>query len=289
MKSIRFLLAPALLALLFSTATVFAAALDNWHWRNPLPDGNPQAGPHTLYGIVFTNGIFLAVGDSGTASISTDGTNWTESATATTNKLNDVIFAGGLYLAVGDGGAVETSTNGTNWVWRVSGTTNSLVAAAYANGKYLAVGANAVITSSDSVNWSPAVSGLNGAKGVAGGSAGFVAVGSTNQVFFSLDGSTWTSQLLSAPGSVFFGAPLQNVIVTYANGAYLIGSYRYATSMSADTFIFRSTDGNFWTTNVLGNVFTGAGGFSYDFFCVWKWGFDRSRNGKLKFLSAIFH
>jgi hypothetical protein len=71
---------------------------------------------------------------------------------------------------------------------------------------------------------------------------------------------------LTAPGNSFSGATLQNSIVTYANGAYLIGSYRYASSGSADTFIFRSTDGYFWTTNVLGNVITIPLGISLDFF-----------------------
>lgn len=255
-----------LLGLLCCGQIAFADALGNWHWRNPLPNGNPQAGPHTLYGVTFANGIFVGVGDSGVVSISSDATNWTESATATTNKLNGIAYAGGLFVAVGDGGIVETSGDGWNWVLRASGTTNSLTAIAYANGKFVAVGSSAVIYSPDAVNWSPAISGLTGATGVTGGSAGFVAVGSTNQVFFSANGSTWTSQLLTAPGSVFFGAPLQNAIVTYANGAYLVGSYRYATSMSVDTFIFRSTDGNFWTTNVLGNIFTSTLGFAFDYF-----------------------
>jgi len=33
--------------------TALAAPLDNWHWRNPLPNSNPQSGPHTLNAIVF--------------------------------------------------------------------------------------------------------------------------------------------------------------------------------------------------------------------------------------------
>lgn len=266
MKLKRVLLALAFAGILFFFHNGFGAALDNWSWRNPLPNGNPQVGPHTLYGIIFTNGSFVAVGDSGTVSISTDGTNWTESATATTNKLNGITYGNGLFLAVGDGGAVETSINGTNWVLRTSGTTNSFSVAAYGNGKFAAVGGSVVIASPNAVNWSPAVSSLSGATGLAGGSAGFVAIAGDNQVFFSSNGSTWTGQTLTAPGSSFGGNILRNSIVTYANGVYLIGSYRYATSQSADRFVFNSTDGNFWTTNVLGNVYTGAGGFSYNFF-----------------------
>ena len=233
-----------------------------------------------MNGIVFAEGKFVAVGASGVVSISTDATNWNESTTATTYNLNGLIFASGQFLAVGDGGSVETSADGTNWVLQNSGTTNPLSAVAYANGKFVAVGGyangifvgNAVIASSDAVNWAPSVSGLSGATGVAGGSAGFVAVnapynsGGTYNVYFSADGSTWAGQELTAPGNSYAGSLLQNSIVTYANGAYLIGSYRYASSMSADHFIFRSTDGISWITNVLGNVFTGTRGFIYNFF-----------------------
>ena len=248
--------------------TTFATPLDNWLWRNPLPNGNPQPGPHTLYGITFANGKFVGVGDSGVASVSSDATNWTEYATATANKLNGIAYVNGLFLAVGDGGAVETSADGTNWTLRTSSTTNSLTAVAYANGKYVAVGGSVIITSPDAVNWSSAVSGLSGATGLSGGSSGFVAIAGDNQVFSSSNGSTWTGQTLTAPGSSFNGAILRNTIVTYANGVYLIGSYRYATSLSVDRFIFNSSDGHFWTTNVIGNSGFGFGGFPYNFFVV---------------------
>jgi hypothetical protein len=38
--------------------------------------------------------------------------------------------------------------------------------------------------------------------------------------------------------------------------------------MSADRFIFTSSDGVTWATNVLGNIFTGTFGFSYNFFLL---------------------
>lgn len=42
-------------------------ALDNWHWRNPLPQGN------TLFGVTYGNGTFVAVADYGTIITSPDG------------------------------------------------------------------------------------------------------------------------------------------------------------------------------------------------------------------------
>ncbi|MEI9863492.1 MAG: hypothetical protein WDN00_02845 [Limisphaerales bacterium] len=271
----------ALLAGLFLSQSLFGAPLDNWHWRNPLPNGNPQSEPHQMNGVVFATGKFVAVGASGVVSISADATNWIESATATTNNLNGLIYADGKFVAVGDGGCLETSADGITWVLQNSGTTNPLSAVAFANGKFVAVGGfanggfvgNAVIASQDAVHWTPAISGLDGAFKVAGGSNGFVALvpyvyngPSTAQVFFSPDGLVWTSQTLTAPGNSFDGNLLQNCIVTYFNGAYFIGSFRYATSQSADNFIFSSVDGNTWSTNVLGNVSTSFWGFNYKFF-----------------------
>ncbi len=88
---------------IFSNLSVFGDPLNNWHWRNPLPNGNPPpSNPNAsfaLYGIVFTNGQFFAVGGNGNELTSPDGTNWTQWVTATTNQLNDIIYAGSQFVA----------------------------------------------------------------------------------------------------------------------------------------------------------------------------------------------
>jgi hypothetical protein len=256
------------LGFLLNFCCAFAAPLDNWHWRNPLPNGNPQAGPHLLNGIAFGAGKFVAVGASGVVSTSTDITNWIESATATTNDLKGIIYARGQFVAVGNGGAVETSGDGANWVQQNSGTTNPLSSVAYGNGKFVAVGGNAVIASPNAVNWTAATSGLSGASTIAGGSNGFVAVAASAQAYFSSDGLAWTTKTLTAPGNSFNGSSLVNAIVTYWNGLFLIGSYRYTGISFADDFIFTSTDGVDWSTNALGSQSTGYLGFSYDCFMI---------------------
>ncbi|MGD1089961.1 MAG: hypothetical protein ABR955_14740 [Verrucomicrobiota bacterium] len=197
MKSRRFIHAIAMAGILFFNGIAFGDALDNWVWRNPLPNGNPQPLPPTLNGIVFTNGEFFAVGSSGVVSISSNATNWMQIATATTNTLNDIAYGNGLFLAVGDGGAVETSTNGTSWALETSGTTNTLNVAAYGNGKWVAAGGSVVITSPDGTNWSPAASGISGAKGLAGNSAGFVAV--SGNIRFSLRQTARPGQVRHLP------------------------------------------------------------------------------------------
>jgi len=184
---------------------VLADPLNNWHWRNPLPNGNPINYPYggDLDGIVFANGQFFAVGANGVEVTSPDGTNWTQWATATTNQLNDIIYANGQFVAAGNNGTIETSSSGTNWVLQNSGTTNALGNVAYGNGKYVAVGGTIVISSSDAATWSPEVSGIIGAAQVAGNSSGFVAVDGSANTYFSLDGLTWTTNILTAPGNSY--------------------------------------------------------------------------------------
>src|ERR1700761_4566816 len=114
MKTKIFQSAVVLVGVILSSISVFADPLNNWHWRNPLPNGNPPPGANNLYGIVFTNGQFFAVGANGIEVTSPDGTNWNQWVTATTNQLNDIIYGNGQFMAVGNNGAVETSVNGTN-------------------------------------------------------------------------------------------------------------------------------------------------------------------------------
>jgi len=256
------------LALTLNCFSVFADPLNNWHWRNPLPSGNPQTGPHILSGIVFANGKFVGVGAGGMASISTDTTNWIESATATANTLRCITYANSQFVAVGDAGTVETSADGSSWVLMNSGTSSSLNSVAYGNGKFVAVG-GAVITSADAANWVPSVSGLSSASSVAGGGVGFVAVDGTTNVYFSPDGLTWTSQTLTAPTNGYiFNKYIYSDIVTYASGVFLVGAHRYPMMTSADAIIYSSADGLTWSTNAINNIYTGAGGFIYNFFLV---------------------
>jgi hypothetical protein len=61
-----------LLHLAVSSAFVMACAakgdaLDEWHWRSPLPQGND------LRAIVYADGVFVAVGDALTILRSADG------------------------------------------------------------------------------------------------------------------------------------------------------------------------------------------------------------------------
>src|SRR5436190_7076134 len=92
---------------LFSVAGILVAdPLDNWHWRSPLPQGNP------LNSITFGDGLYVAVGDAGAILISPDGENWAVGASNTTNRLGGVAYGNGVYLAVGNSGTILQSRDG---------------------------------------------------------------------------------------------------------------------------------------------------------------------------------
>jgi hypothetical protein len=253
MKTIEALKQSALTGMLLCSLQGFGQVPGNWQWRNPLPSGNPIAPPQLLYGIVFANNQFAAVGGDGVVALSRNGTNWIQAPTATTNQLAGIIYTNSAYVAVGAAGTVETSQDGTNWVLQDSDTTNDLTAVAYANGRYVATGPSAVITSTNAVNWSSTVSGLSGATGIASGSQGFAAVnqgtagsGGAPVPYQSTDGVIWTASYISVPGP----GPCSSPTLTSAGGLYIISEALVAEDFPSDSlsdYIFTSSNGLAWT------------------------------------------
>jgi hypothetical protein len=240
----------ALIAWLACCGSLSADPLNNWSWRNPLPNGNPFLGTNGLFSMIFTNGHFFAVGDRGYEGISSDGKYWTESPTATTNPLNSLVYGGGQFVAVGNNGAIETSPDGTNWTLQSSGITNSLAGIACGNGAYCAVcPTRAIIYSADGVTWSRAPT-LLSFNAIAGSSYGFVAINSgTNVAYFSSNGRTWSTNSLPNPIPGWEGTVFQPEIVTYADGLFLIGGYIFQSGTTLFFYILASPDGINWSAN----------------------------------------
>ena len=162
---------------------LIADPLDNWHLRNPLPQGND------LRGVTYGSGTFVAVGDSGTILTSPDGVTWTIATSGTNSDLSGVTYGNDIFVAVGGntvfpstGGTILTSPDGVTWVVRISAA-SGIYAVTYGNGIFVAVGYNSVIlTSPDGVTWtirnSPPQANYS-LYGVTYGNGTFVAVGSS--------------------------------------------------------------------------------------------------------------
>ncbi len=193
-----------LATVLFAIGTVElrSAPLDQWYWRNPLPQGN------WLHNVVFANGGFIALGEVGTILSSTDGTNWVRQASGVTTDLRDCAYGNGRYVIVGDFGTILTSTNGIVWSQQYGGTFYSLNGVCYGGGQFVAVGEQTIIlTSTDGATWTPPSSGpwelydvihAGGLFVAAGGSDS--TTGSTCVILTSTDGVVWTPRLLNNGG-----------------------------------------------------------------------------------------
>src|ERR1051325_4207560 len=100
---------PTILFLVVVVLNAQGSILDQWHWRNPLPQGNQ------LNNVVFVNGNYISIGELGTILTSTDGTNWVRRESGTTDTLRDCAYGAGRYVVVGDFGTVLSSTDLVTW------------------------------------------------------------------------------------------------------------------------------------------------------------------------------
>jgi hypothetical protein len=207
-------------------SALFADPLDQWFWRNPLPQGN------SLASVVFAQGRFVAVGQGGSILTSSNGTNWTLRTSPTVNSLANVAYLNDRFVAVGEKGTILTSADGADWTTVASGVTNTLTSSAYGNGSYVIVGyQGTVLWSSTGSGWSK-LSGIATSlylNSVTFGAGTFIAITSLGQVIQSWDGFSWYSE------TSLGGYPSQ---VAYLNGRFII----------MDETMWSSADGLAWTS-----------------------------------------
>jgi hypothetical protein len=83
-----------------------------------------------------------------------DGTSWSTIVSSTRERLNGIVFANGLYVAVGDAGTIITSHNSVNWTKRYSGTNVSIFGVTYGNGTFIVVGlSGTILSSTNGIDW----------------------------------------------------------------------------------------------------------------------------------------
>lgn len=239
--------------------------LDNWNWRNPLPQGS------TIKDVTYGNNKFVAVGRSGTIMTSADGASWTVRPSGSSNELHKVAYGNGIFVAVGMSGAILTSTDGEFWTLRTveDNSSSSYYGITYGDGIFVAVGETSsrdyiIITSSDGVTWTPRTFpkySLKSAKlprflgydgydwyyglsSAAYGNGIFVAVNRSYSSFTSTDGVNWNRNDYTSQYPVFR-------TITYGNGLFIaIGSNDDPAGIVP---VSTSTDGVNWTTGGLGN------------------------------------
>ena len=132
--------------------------VDNWrHFDGITWTSRTSAADNTWRSISYGNGIFVAVGSTGTGNrvmTSYDGITWTSRTSAADNEWYSVSYGNGIFVAVGSSGSsnrVMTSYDGIAWTSRSSAADNVWLAVSYGNGMFVAVSAsgtgNRVMTS----------------------------------------------------------------------------------------------------------------------------------------------
>ena len=132
---------------------------------------SPPSGGNSLYDVLYTGSVYLAVGQMGGTAViasSTDGVSWNTNFTAGSSgyPFNGIAQGGGKFVAVGGGNHGAVSTNGTSWtastLFASSDTTTYFNGVGYFNGRFVAAaGTGTIATSADGATgvWTSVASG----------------------------------------------------------------------------------------------------------------------------------
>jgi len=180
----------------------------------------PISGSSIYYlnDIIWVNNQFIAVGDSGTILLSSNGVTWSNIIPNDPNYLayrfTSIIWTGSNYMVTGIADNmgtdfIMTSSDGLNWSTQILLSSSQLNEASFNGSRYVLVGSNSnvlskiplsnLVTSSDGINWSyNNIPNIDFYSVVWSGTM-FIAVGydklnMTSAIFSSNDGVSWSQQ-----------------------------------------------------------------------------------------------
>ena len=145
-----------------------------------------------ITGLAYGNGRFIAVDSNGKIFVSSMPTKWT---LVYENELiiESVRYINNRFVSVGQGGFIATSQTGTEWKQLIPFTSNNLIDITYGNGYYVAVGASgSIFRSINTEDWfDHSISDFGDIRTAMYSGNGFVAGGAGGKIAYSFDGIHW--------------------------------------------------------------------------------------------------
>lgn len=169
-----------------SLSKKFYYSSDGATWSEATLDTSTLA---QVRGIIYNGSKFVAISNSSSVFVSTNGTNWTTYTTIASKTWNGVIYTNGTFYAVSNDGYISTSTNGETWTTPTQIMSYTIEEIRYGNGVFVAVGGSGYTsTSIDGETWTTPIRIANNSSdwyGLTNNNDMFVAVGdSGNMTYF---------------------------------------------------------------------------------------------------------
>jgi hypothetical protein len=181
-----------------------------------------------LNAVVYGDGLFVAVGDSGTVVTSEDGVTWEKQETGIAAQLVDIAYGNKMYVAVSKEGESIVSNNGKSWELGGYATTKWIESIAYGNDNFISVGAGTqggAMISTNGIVWKDIeIDSIFGKAGIAYGMNTFITTGTDETINVSINGTDWESRdvILDMDGTYYrFEA------VFFVNNHFIVTGYKY--------------------------------------------------------------
>ncbi len=195
------------------------------------------------------------------------------------NGWRSIAYGNGKYVAVGDHGYITTSTNGTSWTTPKQIISSDLHVIAFGNGIFVTAGGKNIACSSDGNNWiisNPPLPFVNSTfNRVAYNNGIFVVSTADEYCWNSTDGKTWSEKIDTGISNIIWDiVPVENQFMAFATKQISVSENGTEWTLLPDApptvsqqiaygngiivmvsgaSVFRSTDKKTWVLNRLPN------------------------------------
>jgi hypothetical protein len=191
---------------------------------------------HPVNEVIYANGCFVAVDDSGDVLISEKGTSWERRTVYKNNILTSIIYAQKKFVVTGECEGIWKSDDAVTWdTINRNGSGNWINDIAYGNGRFVCVGWQ-IAGWSDDGNTFHLYSITTDLNSIAFGKGTFIAAGFSSIIKISHDGESWKNVNLYIDN-------IELRVITYDIGIFMAGGININ---DGKPLLFHSSDGIHW-------------------------------------------